>query len=138
MLPYKHDSLKFSVLKDSNQNITGISMTENTNNFKITYLDSQLVSHQFILNQLVTIKPINKIDMCIIECDLIPHQYINNKLKRIIKVINFGNQIYNLNSNELLYYNFINEHITSINITISFLNNLRYVYDFKKTTFTSL
>ena len=68
--------------------------------------------------------------MCIIERDLIPYQYFNNKLIRIIKVLNFGNNLLNFNSNELHYYNVINDHITSINITISLLNNKTYVYDF--------
>ena len=77
MLPFNLEGIKLSVISDKEQNITCISMTRNINNFKIKYVDTQLVSHQCILNQLVTIKPINKIDMCIKECDLVSNQYIN-------------------------------------------------------------
>ena len=66
-LSNKPNSLKFDVHSDSNKKITGLSLKQNTTYFKITYIVTQLVSHQIELNKLVSIKPVDKIDMCIIE-----------------------------------------------------------------------
>ena len=57
---------------------------------------------------------------------------LRNYTVPVIKVLNFGNKLQNFNSNELHYYNVIKERVTRINITISFLNNKTYVYDFNK------
>jgi hypothetical protein len=131
-LPFNLNGIKLDLVTDNKKNITGITLKQNSNDFKITFVESNFISHELKTNETFFTKPVNKIDMCIIECDLIPNQYFNNKLKQVIKVINFGKQLYNFNSNELHYYNVIKDSINSINITISFLNNVTYVYDYNK------
>ena len=57
----------------------------------------------------------------IIESDLTQPQYFNDKTCNIIKVLNYGENIYR--SNITNYYKVDKSYITTINITISLLNN---------------
>ena len=74
----------------------------------------------------------DKIDKLIIECYLIPYQFFNNILKRVIKTVNTGDMMFNFQNNELSYFKVTKNRITSINITISFLKNISYIFDFNK------
>ena len=49
---------------------------------------------------------------------MVPFQYFNSSLKRLLKVIN-----YEKDSKSNIYYNIENPYLTTINITLSSLND---------------
>ena len=109
-----------------------IKLVQNSNNFTVNYLKRNAKSIELVLNESLTICSDAKIDKLIIECDLIPFQLFNNFSKRIIKTINIGTMLQNSEPLKNSYFKVIKERINSINITISFIKNITYIYDFKQ------
>jgi hypothetical protein len=57
---------------------------------------------------------------------------MDKKFRRILKVISFGKYSFNLINNESKYFRVMKPYISSINISISFLNNPNYLKNLLK------
>jgi len=89
-------------------------------NHKNYEIDPRLYEGKFIVNNPVSYKILQN-NSIIIETDLTQTQYFNDKTCNIIKVLNYGENVYQ--SNITNYYKVVKSYITTINITISLLNN---------------
>ena len=125
---YKAESIKISKRIQDNQ--IYFKLNTSNDNVGIVYWGNKF----YFLSPSVEVKidPIYKNDSIIIESDLIPYQYMDKKFKRILKVISFGKFSFNLTNNESKYFRVIKPYLTSINISISFLNNPYYLKNLLK------
>jgi len=89
----------------------GITLKQN-DALKLSLLGTLLIKDKEIKTY------IDNNNLILIESELVPFQYFNSNLKRLLKVINYEKDF---KSN--IYYNVVKPHLTTINITLSSLND---------------
>ena len=100
--------INFSPYKD----YYGLTLKQNHDTLKISLFNTLLKT-----DQEVKIYKDNY-NLILIESGMVPFQYFNSSLKRLLKVIN-----YEKDSKSNIYYNIENPYLTTINITLSSLND---------------
>ena len=100
--------INFSPYKD----YYGLTLKQNHDTLKISLFGTLLKT-----DQEVKIYKDNY-NLILIESGMVPFQYFNSSLKRLLKVIN-----YEKDSKSNIYYNIENPYLTTINITLSSLND---------------
>ena len=100
--------INFSPYKD----YYGLTLKQNHDTLKISLFGTLLKT-----DQEVKIYKDNY-NLILIESGMVPFQYFNSSLKRLLKVIN-----YQKDSKSAIYYNIENPYLTTINITLSSLND---------------
>lgn len=122
------DSIHIKKRKDKEQ--LYLNLSKNTSNLNVEFFSN--MTYPLETNKEVKIDPNVRNDSLIIESDLIPYQFMDKKFRRILKVISFGKYSFNLINNESKYFRVMKPYISSINISISFLNNPNYLKNLLK------